>query len=45
MTKRKLQNELSKSITGVKYSKLNEYQQDCVDDNIKGLKELMNKFY
>lgn len=45
MTKRKLQNELSKSTTGVKYSKLNEYQQDIVDDEIKGLKELMHKFY
>jgi len=45
MSKRKLQNELSKSTTGVKYSKLNEYQQDCIDDDIKGLKELMNKIY
>ena len=43
--KENLRNELSKSTTGVKYSKLNEYQQDGIDDNIKGLKELMNKIY
>jgi hypothetical protein len=43
MTKRKLQNELSKSTTGVKYSELNEYQQDLIDENIQGLKDLFSE--
>ena len=41
MTKRQLQNEIAVSTTGVKYSKLDEYQQDCVDENIQGMNEFM----
>ncbi len=41
MTNRQLQNELSKSTLGVKYSKLDEYQQDVINENLQGLKELM----
>jgi len=41
MTKRQLQNELSKSTLGVKYSKLDEYEQDGINENLQGLKELM----
>jgi phosphoglucomutase len=36
-------NELSKSTTGVKYSELDEYQQDLIDENIKGLKDLYSE--
>jgi len=38
---RKLKNELSKSIFGIKYYNLNEYDQDLIKDEIKGLKDLM----
>lgn len=44
MTKRQLQNELSKSTLGVKYSKLDEYEQDGINENLQGLKELIKDF-
>jgi hypothetical protein len=45
MTKRQLQNELSESTTGVKYSKLDEYEQSLVDENIQGMEEMMKKWF
>ena len=36
-----LKNELSKNIFGIKYYNLNEYDQDLIKDEIKGLKDLM----
>ena len=45
MTKRQLQNELSESTTGVKYSKLDEYEQSLVDENIQGMEEMMKEWF
>ena len=45
MTKRQLQNELSESTTGVKYSKLDEYEQSLVDENIQGMGEMMKEWF
>ncbi len=45
MTKRQLQNELSESTTGVKYSKLDEYEQSLVDENIQEMKMLMKEWF
>jgi len=45
MTKRQLKNELSESTTGVKYSKLDEYEQSLVDENIQGMEEMMKKWF
>ena len=45
MTKRQLQNELSESTTGVKYSKLDEYDQSLVDENIKGMEDMMKEWF
>jgi|8_EtaG_2_1085327.scaffolds.fasta_scaffold10010_5 hypothetical protein len=41
--KNEIQNidELSKSIFGIKYYNLNEYNQDIIKNEIKGLKDLM----
>ena len=45
MTKRQLKNELSESTTGVKYSKLDEYDQSLVDENIQGMEEMMKEWF
>ena len=45
MTKRQLQNELSESTTGVKYSKLDEYEQSLVDENIQGMEKIMKEWF
>ena len=45
MTKRQLQNELSESTTGVKYSKLDEYEQSLVDENIQEMKMFLKEWF
>ena len=45
MTKRQLQNELSESTTGVKYSKLDEYDQSLVDENIQGMEDMIKEWF
>jgi hypothetical protein len=45
MTKRQLKNELSESTTGVKYSKLDEYEQSLVDENIQEMREMMKEWF
>ena len=45
MTKRQLQNEIAVSTTGVKYSKLDEYDQSLVDENIQGMEEMMKEWF
>jgi len=45
MTKRQLKNELSESTTGVKYSKLDEYDQSLVDENIQGMEDMIKEWF
>lgn len=41
----RLKNELSNNIYGKKYSQLNEYEQDGINEELKGMRELMNEMF
>lgn len=42
---KKIKNELSNDIYGKPYSQLDEYEQDGINDELKGMLELMNEIF